>query len=187
MYKVEPFLPEDIFSLDLVNLDVTTDNYTFLYYLQYHLDHSEQMLAIKTENIQSDYFIHSNKIVGYVIGKIEEQKYKGMLSVLKNKKGDSMHISVISIAPSHRKNGLATYLCTILEKKIPDVLFVDLFVRISNHKAIAFYEKMGYVKFRKIFFYYNSPEEDAWDMRKFIKSTPSKGKDVSVKDLFISN
>lgn len=187
MYKIEPFLPEDIFSLDLVNLDCTTDNYTFLYYLKYHLEYPEQMLAIKTENIQSDYFIHSNKIVGYIMGKTEEQKYNGMMSLIKEKEGDSMHISAISIAPSHRKNGLATYLCTILEKQIPDVLFVDLFVRISNHNAISFYEKMGYIKYRRIFLYYSSPEEDAWDMRKFINRNPSRAKDISVEELFTNS
>lgn len=178
MYKTEPFLPEDIFSLDLVNLDSTTDNYSFLYYLHYHLNSSEQMFVMKTENIESDYFIHSNKVVGYIIGKIEEQEDKS------HEDDRSMHISAISIAPSHRKNGLARHLCKILEEQIPNALFVDLFVRISNKNAIIFYEKNGYMKYRRIFKYYSSPEEDAWDMRKFLTLKEHKGIDISAERLY---
>lgn len=176
MYKIEPFLPEDIFSLDLVNLDSTTDNYSFTYYLHYHLNHSEQMYAIKTQKLEPNHFIHTNKIIGYIIGKKEKQVVKK--NFLQNKDSMSMHISAISIAPSYRLQGLAAQLCNILETQLPDAPFVDLFVRVSNEKAIKFYEKRGYIKYRKIFNYYTSPDEDGWDMRMFITEKKSKGKDI---------
>lgn len=182
MYKTEPFLPEDIFSLDLVNLDSTTDNYSFSYYLHYHMNHSDQMYIVRTEDINSSFFIHTKIIVGYIIGKEENQVHKHYFRP--NTENRSMHISAISIAPSHRSNGIATQLCKILENDIPDILYVDLFVRTSNEKAITFYERNGYVRYRRIFKYYTFPAEDAWDMRKFIKEKHSKGTDIHAEMLF---
>jgi N-terminal acetyltransferase B complex catalytic subunit len=59
--------------------------------------------------------------------------------------------------------------------------FVDLFVRAGNSIAITMYEKMGYVKYRRVVGYY-SGEEDAWgtvppnsrDMRKALSLDPNK-------------
>ncbi|ELA47084.1 hypothetical protein VCUG_01445 [Vavraia culicis subsp. floridensis] len=155
MYKTVPFLPEDIFSLDLVNLDSTTDNYSLSYYLYYHLNFSDNMCLVKTQDLCSPYFLYTSRVVGYIIGK---QEKKGVLS---------MHVSSLSIAPTHRKCGLATSLMHILEAQGNErnAYFVDLFVRCSNFKAIAFYERNGYVKYRRVLGYYTSPEEDAYDMR----------------------
>lgn len=175
MYKIEPLLPEDLFSLDLVNLDYKTDNYSFNYYLSYFLNHSEQMFAIKTENLKSEYFVFTNKIIGYIIGKIENQND----SIFYKKESNlSMHISALSISPSYRKYKLGYKLCKILEYQLPNILFIDLFVRKSNLVAINFYIKNGYKKFRTIFEYYRNPTEDAFDMRKFILEKESKGKDI---------
>ncbi|KRH93324.1 Acetyltransferase, (GNAT) family, partial [Pseudoloma neurophilia] len=129
--------------------------------------------------IRSKYFNHSSTVIGYVMGKIEQQTIR---SFFQNKKEPSMHISAISVTSSYRHNRFATYLCEILEKQSTNFLFIDLFVRSTNFKAINFYEKMGYVIYRRIFMYYSLPEEDAFDMRKFLTMKPCKGKDVSAME-----
>lgn len=58
---------------------------------------------------------------------------------------------------------------------------MDLFVRAGNSIAITMYEKMGYIKYRRVIGYY-SGEEDAWgtecfsyaDMRKALSLDPNK-------------
>ena len=57
-----------------------------------------------------------------------------------------------------------------------DAWFMDLFVRKSNHRAIRFYESMGYSVFRVVKDYYgeniedpSAGGEDAYDMRKPMK------------------
>lgn len=42
--------------------------------------------------------------------------------------------------------------------------FVDLFVRVSNKKAIGMYEKLGYTIYRRVLDYYSEPDEDAYGM-----------------------
>ena len=57
---------------------------------------------------------------------------------------------------------MATQLMGLLEQASERVrgFFVDLFVRSSNAVAIDWYEKMGYVVYRRVIGYY-SGEEDA--------------------------
>eukprot|EP00850_Spirogloea_muscicola_P023395 SM000353S13171 [mRNA] locus=s353:46588:47344:- [translate_table: standard] len=57
-----------------------------------------------------------------------------------------------------------------LEQPLPkysmySAYFVDLFVRVSNVKAIEMYKMFGYTVYRRVLSYY-SGEEDAFDMRK---------------------
>lgn len=47
MYSIEPLMPEDIFNLNLVNLDPKTENYSFGYYLHYMLEHPEDCIKIR--------------------------------------------------------------------------------------------------------------------------------------------
>jgi ribosomal protein S18 acetylase RimI-like enzyme len=39
--------------------------------------------------------------------------------------------------------------------------FVDLFVRVSNHLAIAMYTSLGYTVYRRVLRYYSGENEDA--------------------------
>lgn len=44
---------------------------------------------------------------------------------------------------------------------------MDLFVRESNTRAVVFYQKLGYVVYRRVLGYYGGRDsEDALDMRK---------------------
>jgi N-terminal acetyltransferase B complex catalytic subunit len=88
------------------------------------------------------------------------------------------HITALTVAPGARRLGIGKILTEQLEAAANSnkAWFVDLFVRRSNHKAIAFYKSMGYSVFRVVKDYYGDhstdptlSSEDAYDMRKPMK------------------
>lgn len=88
------------------------------------------------------------------------------------------HITALTVAPEARRLGIGKLLSEQLEAVADDnnAWFVDLFVRASNHKAIAFYKSMGYSVYRVVKDYYGDntedptlDSEDAYDMRKSCK------------------
>ena len=82
------------------------------------------------------------------------------------------HITVLTVAPQHRRLGYARILCEALEAACDaqNAWFVDLYVRASNTLAIDMYKKMGYTVYRRVVSYYGDGSgaegEDAFDMRK---------------------
>jgi N-terminal acetyltransferase B complex catalytic subunit len=85
------------------------------------------------------------------------------------------HITAVTVAPEARRLGIGRLLTEQLEAAADasNAWFVDLFVRSTNHKAIRFYETMGYSVFRVVKDYYSDhpgnpgrSSEDAYDMRK---------------------
>lgn len=88
------------------------------------------------------------------------------------------HITALTVAPEARRLGIGKILTEQLEAAADanDAWFMDLFVRRSNHRAITFYESMGYTVFRVVKDYYGDhatdstkSSEDAFDMRKSMK------------------
>lgn len=85
------------------------------------------------------------------------------------------HITAVTVAPEARRLGIGKLLTQQLEAAADanNAWFVDLFVRTSNHKAIAFYKSMGYSVYRVVKDYYGdysgNSSEDAYDMRKPMK------------------
>ena len=108
-----------------------------------------------------------DKLVGYCMGRSEGYKheYHG-------------HISVLTVEPSYRRNGIAYELMNDFENitNIKKGYFVDLFVRASNINAIKFYKKLGYVLYRTVMQYYRHgiKKEDGLDMRKCMKIDKNK-------------
>lgn len=85
------------------------------------------------------------------------------------------HITCITVCPEARRLGIGKLLTEQLEDvaNAHDALFVDLFVRATNARAITFYKNMGYSIFRVVKDYYgdhstdpSKDSEDAYDMRK---------------------
>jgi len=80
------------------------------------------------------------------------------------------HVSALSVSPLSRRLGIAGHLMRRLESASEEGMmnFVDLFVRVSNRKAIEMYGRMGYTVYRRILGYYSEPDEDAfgtkWDV-----------------------
>lgn len=88
------------------------------------------------------------------------------------------HITALTVAPEARRLGIGRILVEQLEAAADanDAWFVDLFVRTSNSRAIAFYENLGYSVFRVVKDYYGDhatdpsrSSEDAFDMRKSMR------------------
>lgn len=86
------------------------------------------------------------------------------------------HVTALTVAPDYRRLGVGQRLMDHLEavSEAGEMYFVDLFVRQSNKKAIAMYEKMRYSTFRRVTGYYTGPNaEDALDMRKCLSRDPA--------------
>lgn len=175
MTSIKPFQIEDLLDVNPVNLDPLTESYNVQFYLEYLL--RWPTLVFKSTEISefSDAPDGSAKseISGYMMGKTE-----GLL----DRKEWHTHITAVSVNSYYRRLGLASHLCSELERLTSgppfDTLFVDLFVRVTNTLAQQLYEKLGYSVFRRVVGYYGRtlPEDrdalddsiDAFDMRKLL-------------------
>eukprot|EP00866_Antonospora_locustae_P000860 jgi/Antlo1/860/1971 len=159
MYSIEPFYPSDIFALDLANLDSTTENYAFEYYLHYLLHHSDDCYKVCSVSTIESQFLYSRAVLAYLIGKHETAT------------DFHAHVTALTVAPQYRRLGFGAQLMNILRENglQNGAKFIDLFVRVSNEKAIRFYHHLGYVVHRTVFHYYASPVEDAYDMRLYLQ------------------
>lgn len=150
MTTIRQFEMNDLFKFNNVNLDVLTETYNMPFYLYYMSKWPEAFTVAESPE---------NNIMGYMLGKSEgkEELWHG-------------HVSAVTVAPTYRRLGLAKTLMDDLEylsSNVYNAFFVDLFVRASNTLAIKMYEKLDYVKYRRVIGYYSGDdEEDAWDMRK---------------------
>lgn len=159
---------QDLFELNTVNLDPYTENFNPLFYLSYLCEWPDLFFKSVEEDVNSQL---GHQISGYMMGKTEG-------SLLK--KEWHTHITAVTINPRYRRIHLASDLCRRLENitaVVPhETLFVDLFVKVTNHTARSLYEKLGYSVYRRVVGYYGSvyptdrkklnDEEDAFDMRK---------------------
>ena len=104
----------------------------------------------------------------------EEEDEKEDTSSLKWKHG---HITSLAVLRSHRKLGLATKLMLASEKQMIEVYnadYVSLHVRETNHAAFHLYTKtLKFIKYDIEKKYY-ADGEDAFDMRKPLKSSYKK-------------
>ncbi|RVD90499.1 N-terminal acyltransferase complex (ARD) subunit [Tubulinosema ratisbonensis] len=124
MFKTKPFYCSDLFKLDLTNLDSATENYSIEYYLINLLDNSQDCYLVENNNL----------VYGYLIGKLECKE-----DIL------NTHVTALSISPQVRRNKIASFLMdTLRNNAINDQSkYIDLFVRVSNKKAIDFYMRKG--------------------------------------------
>lgn len=155
MYTIDILSINDLFNLELINLDEKTETFHFQYYLYYLLNHNEDCLIVRG----------GNKRVGYLIG-----KHEGL------QENFHAHVTALSIAPSYRNMGIAKELMRLFEVNadINKAYFMDLFVRKGNLPAVNFYKKNEYVVYREIIEYYSNPVENAYDMRKALKMDNEK-------------
>ncbi|KAG6037193.1 hypothetical protein E4U41_005263 [Claviceps citrina] len=158
------FRPEDVEKFSKCNLDPLTETYELGFYLQYFAKWPSLFQVCEDKD---------GNIVGYIMGKVESSPdaYKYSEHYLPW----HAHITALTVAPEARRLGIGKILTEQLEVAADDhnAWFVDLFVRRSNHRAIAFYENMGYSVYRVVKDYYGDhaadarkSSEDALDMRK---------------------
>lgn len=137
------------------NLLCLPENYQLKYYF-YHILSWPQLL-----HVAEDY---NNKIVGYVLAKMEEESADV-----------HGHITSLAVARSHRKLGIATRLMQASHIAMQDVFgakFVSLHVRVTNKGAHHLYTKsLGY-KVHDTEAKYYADGEDAFDMKKQLNPKP---------------
>ncbi|RAL08190.1 peptide alpha-N-acetyltransferase complex B subunit NAT3 [Aspergillus homomorphus CBS 101889] len=164
MSSIRRMSPTDLLSLNLTNLDPLTENYDLGFYLNY---------LMRWPSLFSSVQDRQEGIVGYIMGKLEEQPAHMRHS--EHYTPWHGHITVLTVAPAWRRLGHARRLTERLERgsDINDAWFVDLYVRAGNKVAVDMYKGMGYSVFRRVVGYYSDDPsgmsetgEDAFDMRK---------------------
>ncbi|CAO1351834.1 unnamed protein product [Diamesa serratosioi] len=163
MTTLRPFVCNDMFKFNNVNLDPLTETYGLGFYLQY-LAHWPEFFQVATSP--------NGEIMGYIMGKAEGP-------------GDQWHghVTALTVSPDYRRLGLALTLMKFLED-VSDkkrCYFVDLFVRISNAVAITMYSNLGYIVYRTVLEYY-SGDENAFDMRKALKRDTEKRSMIPIQN-----
>ncbi|KAK3308881.1 acyl-CoA N-acyltransferase [Chaetomium strumarium] len=172
MANFRRFRPGDLNKLSKCNLDPFTETYELGFYLQYYATWPSLFQVAEDQ--------HGN-IIGYIMGKLESSPDVYRFS--EHYLPWHAHITAVTVAPEARRLGIGKLLTEQLEMAADanNAWFVDLFVRVSNHKAIAFYKSMGYSVFRVVKDYYGEhssdptlSSEDAYDMRKPMKRDVKK-------------
>ncbi|KAH0477653.1 MAG: uncharacterized protein KVP18_000417 [Porospora cf. gigantea A] len=142
-----PFLANDLFRYDIVNVDPFTENFHIQFYLNYLIGWPECCFVATSA---------TGDIIGYVLGKTEGVGEEW-----------HVHVTAITVCPEYRGTGVARTLLTKLERtgKSARARFCDLYVRIDNAAAVQFYRRNGYYVHQKVEDYYPDGLA-AFDMRK---------------------
>lgn len=148
------------------NLHNLPENYQMKYYLYHALSWPELLYVAEDDN---------GKIVGYVMGKIEDED-------LEKDEPVHGHITSISVLRSHRKLGIATKLMRASQfamSSIYDAEYCSLHVRVGNRAAIALYRDTLAFEVLKVEDKYYADGEDAYDMRSYLKEKKKVGEATS--------
>jgi|EP00802_Teleaulax_amphioxeia_P008661 ribosomal protein S18 acetylase RimI-like enzyme len=159
MVNIRRATVEDLLEMQACNLACLPENYQMKYYF-YHILSWPQLLYVAEDP--------SKKIVGYVLAKMEEDAAES-----------HGHITSLAVLRSHRKLGLATRLMLAAEHDMVecfDAEYVSLHVRKSNRAAFHLYSETLQFKVHDEEKKYYADDEDAYDMRKDLKSHPRKKK-----------
>ncbi|KYK59708.1 N-acetyltransferase 5 [Drechmeria coniospora] len=191
MATFRQFKPDDVNKFSKCNLDPLTETYELGFYLQYYakwpalfqvcedmdgniIGYSESVLSGSKRRacFSADHGADGWKVMGKVESSPDAYRYSEHYLPW------HAHITALTVAPEARRLGIGKILTEQLESAADanDAWFVDLFVRRSNHRAIAFYENLGYSVFRVVKDYYGDhatdadrSTEDAFDMRKAMR------------------
>ncbi|KAH0791402.1 N-alpha-acetyltransferase 20-like [Histomonas meleagridis] len=158
MVSIQPWSLNDIWHYGRVNIDEYTETYSVPFYLYYSLQWPK--LAWTARN-------NSNEIVGYILGSATTDKPEAK----------SGHVTAVTVCEDYRRLGIASTLMNMLEKtsdSFYEAQFVDLYVRPTNTMAHQMYYKLGYILYRRIINYYESINEDGFDMRKSLSRDKEK-------------
>lgn len=174
MCTLRPFVCNDMFKFNGVNLDPLTETYGLSFYMQY-LAHWPEYFQVAESP--------SGEIMGYskftIICLATGNDRLVFVLVMGKAEGHGEnwhgHVTALTVSPDYRRLGLAATLMKFLEdvSEKKRCFFVDLFVRVSNTIAINMYHHLEYIVYRTVLEYY-SGDEDAYDMRKALKRDVEK-------------
>merc|ERR1712085_162969 len=149
MVCIRPATVDDLPGMQNCNLCCLPENYQMKYYF-YHMLSWPQLPQVAVD--------HSNKIVGYVLAKMEEDA-----------ESPHGHITSLAVLRTHRKMGIASKLMrasmAVMEETF-DAEYVSLHVRYTNRAAFTLYSSTLGFEINDIEKGYYADKEDAYDMRK---------------------
>eukprot|EP01100_Stratorugosa_tubuloviscum_P012632 TRINITY_DN603_c1_g1_i1.p1 TRINITY_DN603_c1_g1~~TRINITY_DN603_c1_g1_i1.p1 ORF type:complete len:167 (-),score=71.69 TRINITY_DN603_c1_g1_i1:146-646(-) len=145
----------DLHAMQNANLSCLPENYQMKYYF-YHLLTWPQLSFIAIDQ--------NNNLVGYVLAKMEEDA---------NPNDQHGHITSLAVLRSHRKLGIATKLMKQAERAMAvnfEALYVSLHVRVTNRAALTLYKDTLNFEKSAVEKKYYADGEDAFGMKKMLKS-----------------
>ncbi|KAH8376991.1 hypothetical protein KR093_002587, partial [Drosophila rubida] len=157
MTALREFALQDLFKFNRIVFDPLTEVYTLTFFLNKILEHpflSEVATA------------PDGQVMGFLIG---SRSVDSADRIGDGKDFDSNnnhgHVCVLSIEHRYRCLGLATLLMNRLSEKLDhkNDLFVDLYARCGNARAIRLYQSMGYVIWRQLPLFYG--DDNGYEMR----------------------
>ncbi|CAE8651206.1 unnamed protein product [Polarella glacialis] len=157
MVCIRPATIDDLPGMQACNLCCLPENYQMKYYL-YHALSWPQLPHVAVDG--------DNRIVGYVLAKMEEdtEEVHG-------------HITSLAVLRSHRKLGIATNLMRASINAMEECFqseFVSLHVRYTNRAAFTLYSQTLGFEIQDVEKGYYADKEDAYDMRKMLAAGHKK-------------
>lgn len=145
---------DDILEIQQCNLYCLPENYGLKYYM-YHILTWPQLQYVAISN---------NRIVGYVMGKMNDENDNS------NNNDKHGHITSLAVARPYRKLGLATQLMNATQyqmRLLYNATYCSLHVRISNAAAVHLYSNTLKFTPHQVEHKYYADGEDAYDMRHY--------------------
>lgn len=141
---------DDLEAIKSINEQCLPENYDLKTYDQF-LSIYNMTYVLVCENPQSP---TDQKIVGYVIGSIEDSV--------------EAHIVSIAVLPEFRNKGFGQrlILALLVDAKRKGLKSSSLHVRVSNKKAISIYKRLRFQPIREIEKYYSEDGENGFLMRR---------------------
>lgn len=162
---------QDLFDMQNCNLSCLPENYQMKYYM-YHILSWPQLLHVTQDTASSSSSSNTSQqqqqhqhTVGYVLAKMEDDANA-------EDKTPHGHITSLAVLRSHRKLRLANHLMNQAQREMSesnDASYVSLHVRKSNNNAKHLYQRTLNFQIHKVEEKYYADDEDALDMRKYLK------------------
>merc|ERR1712228_899164 len=167
---IRPATVDDLYGMQACNLQCLPENYQMKYYF-YHMLSWPQLPQVAVD--------YNNKIVGYVLAKMEEDSDE-----------PHGHVTSLAVLRSHRKLGIASKLMRASMEVMEHCFgaeYVSLHVRYTNRAAFTLYSQTLGFEIHDIEKGYYADKEDAYDMRKMLpaglkKHEEARGKKKKDKD-----
>uniref|UniRef100_A0A7C2VHQ2 N-alpha-acetyltransferase n=1 Tax=Ignisphaera aggregans TaxID=334771 RepID=A0A7C2VHQ2_9CREN len=163
--RIRPATKDDLDSVIAINIECLPEHYPYSFWRD-HLEKWGDVFYVAEVD---------GNIVGYVLSRVEEG-----ISRCIGRNTRIGHIVSVAVREGYRGKGIATAILTAVISVLQAVYNVEevhLEVRVSNHKAIKLYERLGFVKADRINSYYLDGE-DSYLMVKNLTQEPCNIKPV---------
>lgn len=154
MVSIRPATVDDLPGMQACNLQCLPENYQLKYYF-YHILSWPQLPYVAVD-------CSNNKIVGYVLAKMEEESAEL-----------HGHVTSLAVLRSYRKLGIASKLMRASMKAMEETFkaeYVSLHVRYTNRAAFTLYSQTLGFEINDVEKGYYADKEDAYDMRKMFEA-----------------